>query len=180
MSLIEKIKNMNKLKLSIIIYGLIIIIAIALTIIITTFISPGNNYLDENKAPFVPEKPKEKFSRIEITNYNDVIGSSIPENFQQLIEESLFVVVVYNSGTIQDKLSGVIRIQSFYQHIDVDNVVFSNFIIDIFDIKQSYQANIISSFTNVSIDYAVVIRCPEKQDVIFDDFVCKNPIGTPQ
>lgn len=120
---------------------------------------------------------------IRINNYDKYV-SNIADSERTALEKLLFETVTYNE-TDTEKIKAiddaVIREGSYSQTQD-DGVYRTSFTVDIESIKQTYQLRNLYSRLSIEesglYDYTSLVICPEKSQLKFGEFTCRDRIST--
>ena len=138
-------------KIAIILFFVLVIVAIVFAILAT-------------------KKPEEQ--NIDVTNFSEV--SDAPKDYQTFTQELIWQLIEKNEN-IPDpsKYQAVIREGSYSEETD-GNVVNANFIIDIEELRYSFEVDLAwpKNDRNKQTDLTVHIRCPYYTDVIYTDTKC--------
>lgn len=113
---------------------------------------------------------------IEITNFKNIVTNG-PINLESSVNNMLYKIVIDNKGSINRFTSATIRDNSTIKSYDENTKVTSvNFIVDLPNIKQSYQVNYNYLIENNSFNsgYPISISCLPKSKLIYGDFKCKD------
>jgi hypothetical protein len=156
------IKNFfsNKLRVMIVIYIFFIVIVVVVSLLVS------------NAAKDAPELEADTpvYPFMTIANYDEIV-ENVPISDKRIIEGALYNAASLNTEQIPSDAVANIRDGSFSQYIE-NEVYYTNYIVDIKSLEQSYLINGYSTFVDRSIDYPVIVTCPVKSIMIYLDFDC--------
>lgn len=116
---------------------------------------------------------------ITIDNFYNYV-QNVPEDEKNAIEEALYHVSSLNTEDIPKNTTAVIRSDTYNQTFE-NNIYKTNFTVDIESLKQSYSVE--NLYSNLPVeesgltDYTVLVLCLPLEDLIYDDFNCKDRLS---
>lgn len=120
---------------------------------------------------------------IRINNYDQYV-SNIADSERVALETMLFNTVSYNEADtekIKAVNDAVIR-EGSYSQTQSDGIYTTKFIVDIESLKQTYQLQNLYSRQSVEDsdlrDYTSLVICPEKDQLKFGEFTCRDRLST--
>jgi hypothetical protein len=116
---------------------------------------------------------------ITIDNFYNYV-QNVPEDEKNAIEEALYHVSSLNTEDIPKNTTAVIRSDTYNQTFE-NNIYKTSFTVDIESLKQSYSVENLYSKLPVEesglTDYTVLVLCLPLEDLIYDDFNCKDRLS---
>jgi hypothetical protein len=175
---------MNERKKYILISAVVLIGLLVITFVPMLF-SSNNNELDEpgiDTSELIP-KP----SATTIKDFSRRV-ENLPDNRIELIEEILFNTIEMNvvDGTNLNVTDAVVRDDTYKQTLDdpAKQIYYTTFIVDIPSLEQSYRVEDYYSPLPAEVsglrDYATLVLCLDKKDLIYGEFSCTDRIRQEQ
>lgn len=182
---------MSDKKKYILIASVCVVILLALVLLPIFFGSSPDSPTDTESAASSSPTPtpttKPTPTTIKIDKLSE-LADNLPDARIKLIEENLFETITLNvSGEAKNNVSdAVVRESSFKQTLEDSNkqITFTTFLVDIPSLKQSYRVNDYHSPLPAEMsglrDYATLVLCPERSELIYDAFTCTDRIKQEQ